>query len=461
MSAPQSERLPLLLRPASDAFAELALPHPALSSQPRQITVGRFYQHVVHVAKQLPDRGYAINLCDNRYLFCVAFCAVLLRQQTNLLPPNRTAKTLAALSEKHHAYYLVDSTPPDDKLPCLNFEQLLLPDGNAELEPCSIDADHIAAVCYTSGSTGESKPITKSWRIFFRSTQINSEAYLQHLSPLKPLHQLATVPAQHMWGMETSVLMPLQYNVVMSDARPLYPADVVDALQRLPQPRLLVSTPIHLRALLASSIQLPTLQRTLCATAPLSTELATAMEQQSQGDVVEVYGCSELGSMASRLTAHTQDWTLFRDFSLTADDKQHIIGRAQHIPESAQLGDFLQLLDERHFRISGRTQDLINIGGKRGSLSDINSVLLQHQGVEDGVVFEPQPDKEHSRLAALVVLREGTSREDVLAHFRAHIDSAFVPRPLMSVDRLPRLDNGKLPLSEVRTLYRSLRETTG
>ena len=54
------------------------------------ITRGEFLADVVQFAATLPPHRYAVNLCDNRYLFTVAFAAVLLRGQTNLLPPNHT-----------------------------------------------------------------------------------------------------------------------------------------------------------------------------------------------------------------------------------------------------------------------------------------------------------------------------------------------------------------------------------
>src|SRR5690606_22508015 len=92
------------------------------------------------------------------------------------------------------------------------------------------------------------------------------------------LFLLATVPGQHMWGLETSVLLPMFANICVSDGRPLYPMDIKAALDKLTAPRMLVSTPVHLRALAMSGISFPPVTRVLCATAPLDKALAARTE---------------------------------------------------------------------------------------------------------------------------------------------------------------------------------------
>ena len=53
------------------------------------VTVARFERHVRALATRLPSGDYAINLCEDRYRFLVAFWAVAHRGQGNLLPPSR------------------------------------------------------------------------------------------------------------------------------------------------------------------------------------------------------------------------------------------------------------------------------------------------------------------------------------------------------------------------------------
>jgi acyl-coenzyme A synthetase/AMP-(fatty) acid ligase len=66
--------------------------------------------------------------------------------------------------------------------------------------------------------------------------------------------------------------------------------------------------------------------------------------------------------------------------------------------------------------------------------------------VKEAAVFQPEPDAvgKIRRVAALVVAPTLTSRE-VLDQLAGGVDSAFLPRPLLIVDSLPRNELGKLP----------------
>ena len=72
---------------------------------------------------------------------------------------------------------------------------------------------------------------------------------------LQGLTLVATVPAQHSYGFESSVLLAMLGGAAFESGRPFYPADIVDSLQRVPRPRALVTTPFHLKTLLAAGVE--------------------------------------------------------------------------------------------------------------------------------------------------------------------------------------------------------------
>ncbi|BFM06637.1 AMP-binding protein [Halioxenophilus aromaticivorans] len=455
---PNASTSPIIERDASAPFAYLSTPLAALDLQPGLVSCAQFCQHVQSLAQYLPEHPYAINLCENRYLFTVVFCAVLVRSQTNLLPPNKANNTLLSLAEQHPSYVIHDGSLEyslTNNTPKVDLSQLV--PGLAPFTSTSLPRvtnHHIAAICFTSGSTGQSQPIVKTWGTLSAANHHNARFMLSDLS--QTTYQIATVPGQHMWGLETTVLMPLVADTVMSDAKPFYPSDIAGLAAQLPKPRLLVSAPIHLRALVNAGLALPACERILCATAPLPQVLASQVEHSLQGKVAEVYGCSEMGSMAVRFTAESQTWRLFDAFALNQLQTGHSQATASHIDQSVVLGDFLELVDEHHFRLTGRTDDVVNIAGKRGSLAEINRILLQYEGLEDGVAFLP-PNKK--RLAALVILKPGHTTQGLADYFREHIDPAFVPRPMVAVPQLPRSENGKLSHKAVLDCYQRTRPT--
>lgn len=462
---------PLVNRSVDDWIAYTKAPIAPLGDHIGTVSVADFLAHVHQLAQHLPDAGYALNLCENRYLFMVAFCAAIVRQQTNLLPPNKNIATQEAMGQRYRdTYILHDGVVCAESIPQFDINSLTLSantKASSEIAIPDIALDFLSAITFTSGSTGESTPSHKPWRTFVDSTHINGNYMLPSTERLVWL--LATVPGQHMWGLETSILLPLMARVCVCDARPLFAKDIRSILTYLPEPRMLVSTPVHLRAMVLSGLDFPPIAMTLCATAPLAKELAVQAETLFRGQLQEVYGCSEVGSMLYRQTSKVDCWTIFNGLSFISsgnnDDDNKYIARGAHLPAEVLLQDRLQMVGERQFRLLGRNEDMIEIAGKRGSLQELNKILLATRGVLDGVVFLPPEDKASvNRLAALVVFDGQTTshenqedlKERVMEQFRERLDPVFLPRPLHIVDALPREANGKLPRKKLLALFESL-----
>ncbi|MFC3114380.1 AMP-binding protein [Cellvibrio fontiphilus] len=452
---PTTDQLPLLERQLDDCFARINQPLSALGELTGTVRVDEFLGQVMHLAARLPEAEAVINLCDNRYLFTLGFCAALLRGQTNLLPQNRALATQQQLLDQYpRSYVLHDGLETlFDGCTQLNLNQQDLRAVAATAIP-TIPADQLAAIAFTSGSTGQPKANLKPWHTFVTSSRMNAQAMLDDNYRDQLRFALATVPAQHMWGLETSLLLPLFARLCISDARPLFPQDVANALQQLPAPRLLISTPVHLRALVSSGVTMPQAAHLLCATAPLSTELAQATETFFGGELIEVYGCSEVGSMARRRTAQEDVWQLFEGLEFA---EELSVIRGDHLPQQQPVQDRIETHDGRRFRLLGRSDDMIEIAGKRGSLQEMNKLLLATPGVVDGVVFMPEPVTQAVTRPVALVVATTASKQDVSARFAAHLDPVFMPRPLLLVDALPREDNGKLPRAKLLAFYRQLR----
>jgi acyl-coenzyme A synthetase/AMP-(fatty) acid ligase len=406
----------------------------------RDVTRREFLGSVVQLAQRLPDKPYLLNLCDNRYLFTIAFAAGCARAQTNLLPPNRTPATLDDIRARfanHHAL--------DDAL----VSSLATHPNHASAQPIpAVRADHVAAIVFTSGSTGAPQANHKLWRTLVGVAEQEAERLFPPRSQV-----VATVPAQHMYGFEATTLLALGSECSIHDGKPLFPADVRAALAEIPEPRVLVTTPWHLQICVRSGVQLPALHAVISATAPLEIPLAQEVESRWQTRVYEIYGCTEAGSMASRRTAMTDVWQAYASGRYWQDQGVSYYQGA-HLPDPVPLQDRLAIVDAEHVRLIGRATDIVKVSGKRASLGELTQHLLSINGVLDGVIFQPEPDQ---RTAALVVAPNATA-QNVVEALAAKIDPAFVPRPLLIVDRLPRNELGKLPLAELHELLNRTRQ---
>ena len=406
------------------------------------VPLDRFLAQVRGVAATLPAAAHAINLCEDRYRFLVAFCAVAMRGQTNLLPPSRAPAAVDEAMAQHPDSYCIG----DGDLAPAPARYLRLPDALPERigDTPLLDDDALVAIGYTSGSTGRPHANPKTWGSFRRSTAQNLDA-LSDLWPEGDAHLVATVPPQHMYGMEMSVLLPLLGPVAVHAARPFFPEDVARALAHARGPRILVTTPVHLRALLVSDCVLPPLRAIVSATAPLSAELARQAEARFGCEVREVFGSTETCVIARRRTACETAWTPLPGVRVAPQPDGTAV-HAPHLAAPVVLADLVEVEADGRFVLRGRNADLLEIAGKRASLGDMTRKLLAIPGVEDGIVFQLDGTGEGGvrRIAALAVA-PSLDEASILAALRRKIDPVFLPRPLRCVATLPRNETGKLP----------------
>ena len=423
----------------------------------RAVSAATFLSQVRAVAALLPEAGHAVNLCQDRYLYLVAFCAVALRGQATLMPPSRTRAAIDLVRGQFPDSYCIgdaDDCGCDANMARLG-HYLRLPEPLPRLDgpPPRVVAGAVAAIGFTSGSTGTPEANAKTWGSFARSNRQNLDALAGLWPAGEQAHVVATVPPQHMYGMEMSVLLPLLGGTSVHAGRPFFAADIADALAELPGNRLLVTTPVHLRALVESDAPLPPLCAIVTATAPLPPELAAAAEERFGAPVREFFGSTETCIIASRRTAIETAWTPFAGVQVQPRPDGTLVD-APHLAGPVALADLVELDGAGRFILRGRQADLLEIAGKRASLGELTRRLLEIPGVEDGVMLQLE-DRDAlgvSRIAAIAVA-PGLDEAAILQALRRAVDPVFLPRRLRLVDRLPRNETGKLPRAELLQVF--------
>jgi acyl-coenzyme A synthetase/AMP-(fatty) acid ligase len=417
------------------------------------IPVATFLSDVAALAARLPAQAEVVNLCTDRYRFAVGFAAALCRGQVSLLPTHETGQALAALAASHPGLYCLTDAAPPAGLPVFAYPADLHGDAAAMPE---IPEDRIAVVLFTSGSTGPPQPHPRSWGALVRSTWAAGERL--GIAALQGGTLVGTVPLQHSFGLESMLMLAFQHGLVLEAARPFFSADIRALLAEAPRPRLLVTTPVHLRTLIAEPGPAPAVDFILSATAPLAPQLARAAEAAFAGPLHEIYGCSEAGQIAARRTSEGAEWRCLDGIVLDRD-AAGVWASGPQIPARTLLGDVIEEQDATRFLLHGRLADTVNIAGKRTSLAHLNHQLNAIAGVEDGVFVVP-PDAGDGRVARLIAfaVAPGLEAEAILAVLRRTVDPAFLPRPLYRLASLPRNSLGKLPAAEIESLIALARE---
>jgi acyl-coenzyme A synthetase/AMP-(fatty) acid ligase len=408
------------------------------------VTAQRFLSDARYLARHLPKSGHVLNVCADRYRFTVGLAACLISERVSLLPSTHTPQVIAQLAVfAPDAICLTDDASCDIDLPRYYFPEHL----SEVAQPFSVPhiaAAQLAAIVFTSGSTGTPVPFRKTWGLL--ASCVRAGAPRLGLLDGRAHTIIGTVPAQHMYGFESTVLLALLTGNAFSAERPFYPADVAAAVKQVPRPRALVTTPIHLRTLLASEVEFPPLDLVVSATAPLTQKLAREVEEKYRTLLLEIYGSTETGQIAMRRTAQTDAWQLWPGVRLSVS-KDQVFARGGHIEQLTPMCDVIEITGEDEFLLHGRTADLVNVAGKRSSFGYLNAQLNAIPGVIDGAFFlrdELTGSTGVARLSALVVA-PGLSAALLIESLKQRIDAVFLPRPLLIVDKLPRNATGKLP----------------
>jgi acyl-coenzyme A synthetase/AMP-(fatty) acid ligase len=407
----------------------------ALFLRPGEVVRREAFLADVHLlAARLPGTRYVLNLCRNRYCFAVAFAAAVTADRVCLLSGEGSPNVLDALARDYpDCTTLTDS---DIASPVADIaDHVSVPE---------IPADRLVAIVFTSGSTGAPTAHPKHWGPIVDRSRAAGDRFGLASSGI-----VATVPPGHMYGFETSVLLPLHADCASWCGPAFFPADVQAALAEVPAPRVLVTTPLQLRAL--QGIEADGLAACISATAPLEPTLAAATEARWGAPMLEIFGATECGSIASRRTLDGDAWLPYPGVRLDPDGDVAVAIAEGMAP--VPLADEIDLLPDGRFRLLGRRADVVKLGGRRASLAGLNRILTDLPGVHDGIFVVPD-DIDHrstARLLALVVAPD-RSAPSILAELRDRMDPVFLPRRVVHVPALPRNALGKLPRQAVLEL---------
>jgi acyl-CoA synthetase (AMP-forming)/AMP-acid ligase II len=177
----------------------------------KAVSVEQFLAVAAALARRLPQGGYCINTCEDRLNFLAGFAAALITRSVTLLPQSRAPKVLRELvADYSGAYRLADAD--------IGAWQ----DGLASADIPAIARDQVAVILFTSGTTGTPRPHAKSWG----SLVAGARALRARVPEIAGASIVGAVPPQHMWGLESTIMLALQSGCAVDVSCPLLPAEI-------------------------------------------------------------------------------------------------------------------------------------------------------------------------------------------------------------------------------------------
>ena len=250
------------------------MPSPIARGAP--VTVGRFLADVDRIAAEFPAGQHVLNACTDRYRFAVGLAAALVAGKVSLLPANLAPDTLRQLRKSHRDLFcLADSDHPVLDLPRMLYrDAVAIGEPSPEIAVPEIDADQPVAWLFTSGSTGEPVPHLKTWGALVRSVGIEADRLGLRVGRGARDRRDRSAAARLRIGVVGAGRLARRCRVQCAHD-PSTRSTSARRLSEVPRPRVLVSTPFHLRLLLDSGAEVPEIDLVVSATAPLSSALVS------------------------------------------------------------------------------------------------------------------------------------------------------------------------------------------
>jgi len=320
--------------------------------------------------------------------------------------------------------------------------------GGSPIE-CAWPSDVSPALRFlTSGSTGEPKLVTKRGYQLLR--QFEHEFPMPGLG--NPRRVLSLVPPFHILGFMYGLIVPLATGGLTSFAGTTAPSYWLSQIHSW-RPDMVIGVPSHYRYLADSLTEPLPPALYLSSGAPLPESVDTAFYNASGHRIVQIYGSTETGGVAFR--TGVEPWRPFAGLEWRIDPGSTCLmvrSPWQETPNSWYLTDDLAAPATTGFRLLGRVDSLIKVGGKRFSTQELINAAQAHPAVEAAAtVLYSRPSGE-TAVALFAMVAPGL---DLLANeLRNHMSTLLapykIPRTVKILGDLPLLPTGKINFEMLR-----------
>ncbi len=439
--------------------------------------------------------AYIIDHAEDKIVFFDLTFVTLVEQLATVC---QGVKHWVAMSDREHL--------PRTTLPGLLCYEDLLAAESDDFDWPEFDENTAAALCYTSGTTGNPKGVLFSHRSSILHAYAISLPDTKCLSASSAV--LAIVPMFHVnaWGIPYAAPLvgcKLVFPGPALDGASLYhllESEAVDSTSAVPTVWMNLLNYVQQNNLKFSTLRHTTVGGSACPPA-----LVKALSEDLGVRVMHGWGMTEMspvGTLNAPKRKHADvsadarfQLSLKQGRPLYGVDMKIVDGEGNELPRDGKsagnllvrgpwilrryykdaggdpltadgwlpTGDVGAIDADGYLQITDRSKDVIKSGGEWISSIELENIAVGHPAVVEAAVIGVPHSKWNERPLLIVVKRQGADldREEMLAFYDGKIARWWLPDDVVFVDELPHTATGKLSKRMLRERFRDYRLPTG
>lgn len=334
-----------------------------------------------------------------------------------------------------------------------NTKQVLYDENNQKikslLEKIDFANESFCMLLFTSGTTGNPIGAFKSKK----NLDDEVEELAKLLQPYNPKKLISTVPFIHIYGVLTSLLLPLKLDITLFFKKHFLPRDLLSSIQAN---SIIVTTPLYIQALLRLEGEIDLSSCVfISSTALLDIKDAKKFIKKYSTNLIQLFGSTETGGIAYKKQSE-ELWKPINQVKIKVDKNSLLHVSSPFVSEllyengfkntqgTIQSFDYANI-DGNKFRIIGRSSQIFKVGGKRFSTLHIEDILESQEGIIRAcvrVVYDNSQFKNES-LKIYLQTKEPIQMKKIQELLKEKIGKIKFPIEIAVVDKIPTTALGK------------------